>query len=208
MVWRYVHPTLNQDTDIANVFGCSWRKWHCALVSRLVPPSGQIQGNFLILLLLGTSVILLVVYGAYLFFQLKSHVEIYNKPSEKTEKRGNKKSEGDASKGLAQIGRMGASLAGQNEQLQIVDPEDEAEEPQLHIWVAVFTLAASTVLVALCAEFMVGTVPPEAVTRARLTGCVRSIRSIKSPRMAVCPRRLSVWCCFPLWVMLRSTLPP
>ncbi|KAL1986353.1 hypothetical protein VTN96DRAFT_6585 [Rasamsonia emersonii] len=106
----------------------------------------------------GTSVILLVVYGAYLFFQLKSHVEIYNKPSEKTEKRGNKKSEGDASKGLAQIGMMGASLAGKNEHVQMVEPEEETEEPQLHIAVAVFTLAASTALVAVCAEFMVDSI--------------------------------------------------
>lgn len=136
--------------------------------------------------------ILLVVYGAYLFFQLKSHVEIYNKPSEKTEKRGNKKSEGDASKGLAQIGMMGASLAGKNEHVQMVEPEEETEEPQLHIAVAVFTLAASTALVAVCAEFMVGTVPSRDSDPSQANRSVRSIRSIKSPRMAGYPRRLSV----------------
>ncbi|KAL2221648.1 sodium/calcium transporter [Thermoascus aurantiacus ATCC 26904] len=110
----------------------------------------------------GTSVILLVVYGAYLFFQLKSHTEMYNRPSPKSEKRSNKISEGDASKGIAQIGQMTATLGAQRpEQVQIQIPEpaeDEPETPQLNIWVAVFTLAASTVLVALCAEFMVDSI--------------------------------------------------
>jgi Ca2+:H+ antiporter len=53
----------------------------------------------------GTSIILLFVYGCYLFFQLKSHTEIYNRPSPKVEKRRQKISEGDASRGLAQIVR-------------------------------------------------------------------------------------------------------
>lgn len=104
--------------------------------------------------------ILLVVYGAYLFFQLKSHVEIYNRPSPKTEKRSGGIGEGDASKGIANIGKMTASLAGQNatDQMQTVDPRDEddhQEEPQLSIVVAVITLAVSTAFVALCAEFLV-----------------------------------------------------
>jgi len=84
---------------------------------------------------------------------------MYNRPSPKSEKRSNKISEGDASKGIAQIGQMTATLGAQRpEQVQIQIPEpaeDEPETPQLNIWVAVFTLAASTVLVALCAEFMV-----------------------------------------------------
>jgi Ca2+:H+ antiporter len=101
-------------------------------------------------------VILLVVYGAYLFFQLKSHVEIYNKPSPKTEKRSAAIAEGDASKGLANIGRMTATVAGQNaaEQIQS-DPEDEREQPQLSITVAIITLTISTAFVALCAEYLV-----------------------------------------------------
>jgi Ca2+:H+ antiporter len=98
----------------------------------------------------------LLVYGAYLFFQLKSHAEIYNEPSEKTEKRGSKKSEGDAVKNMAQMGMMGANttLGGQNDAVKLVEPES-AEAPQLSIWVAVLTLAVSTAFVALCAEYMV-----------------------------------------------------
>ncbi|EFE29645.1 membrane bound cation transporter, putative [Trichophyton benhamiae CBS 112371] len=108
-----------------------------------------------------TSVILLVVYGAYLFFQLKSHASIFNTPSEKVEKRSKSKKveDGDASKGIAQIGAgFSASMGGQNAQhIPVVVPEEE-EEPQLSIYVAVFTLCASTALVALCAEAMVSSI--------------------------------------------------
>lgn len=100
--------------------------------------------------------ILLVVYGCYLFFQLKSHTEIYNAPSPKGEKRRRRVEEGDASRGIATIGKMTATMGGQNAQdMALKDPEDEPEEPQLHIWVALLTLAVSTALVALCAEYMV-----------------------------------------------------
>ncbi|KAL4874104.1 hypothetical protein BDV12DRAFT_159065 [Aspergillus spectabilis] len=105
----------------------------------------------------GTSVILLVVYGCYLFFQLKSHTEIYNAPSQKSEKRRQRVAEGDASRGIAQIGHMSAAMAGSN-QVAMQNPDDEPEEPQLHIWVAILTLTISTVFVALCAEFMVDSI--------------------------------------------------
>ncbi|GES64393.1 sodium/calcium transporter [Aspergillus terreus] len=112
----------------------------------------------------GTSVILLVVYGCYLFFQLKSHTVIYNAPSPKVEKRRQRITEGDASRGIAQIGKMSATLAGHNaQQMELNDPADEPEEPQLHIWVAVLTLGISTALVALCAEFMVDSI--DAITQ-------------------------------------------
>ncbi|RAK96574.1 calcium/proton exchanger [Aspergillus ibericus CBS 121593] len=107
----------------------------------------------------GTSVILLVVYGCYLFFQLKSHTEIYNAPSPKVEKRRQKINEGDASRGIAQIGKMSASMAGEHAQkVELQEPEDDAEEPQLSVTVAVLTLVISTVFVALCAEFMVDSI--------------------------------------------------
>ncbi|KAK2796241.1 hypothetical protein FQN50_009631 [Emmonsiellopsis sp. PD_5] len=107
----------------------------------------------------GTSVILLGVYGAYLFFQLKSHTEMYNKPSEKAEKRRGKVGSGDASKGIAQIGAgISASMGGENAQRVPITEVEEEEVPQLSLWVALFTLAASTALVALCAEAMVGSI--------------------------------------------------
>ncbi|OAX83992.1 calcium/proton exchanger [Emergomyces africanus] len=107
----------------------------------------------------GTSVILLAVYGAYLFFQLKSHTEMYNRPSEKVEKRRARIGTGDATKGIAQIGAgISASMGGENSQRVPITVPDEKEEPQLTIWVALFTLAISTTLVAFCAEAMVGSI--------------------------------------------------
>lgn len=106
----------------------------------------------------GTSVMLLIVYGCYLFFQLKSHVDMYNAPSPKVEKRNKNASveEGAASRGIAQIGMMSATMAGHNaQQTELHNPDDEPEEPNLSIWVAFLTLAVSTALVALCAEYMV-----------------------------------------------------
>lgn len=109
----------------------------------------------------GTAVILLVVYACYLFFQLKTHIDIYNAPSEKTEKRKTgKKDKGDASRGIANIGgAFAASTQGEQVKPNLAEQEeDEAETPQLHIYVAFATLAISTVLVALCAEFMVDSI--------------------------------------------------
>ena len=103
---------------------------------------------------------MLVVYGCYLFFQLKTHIDIYNEPGEKTEKRSTgKKEKGDASRGIANIGgAFAASTQGERVAPRPLDDDDDEEQPQLHIYVAFFTLAVSTVLVAICAEFMVDSI--------------------------------------------------
>ncbi|KAJ5703687.1 sodium/calcium transporter [Penicillium malachiteum] len=108
----------------------------------------------------GTSVLLLIVYGCYLFFQLKSHTEMYNQKSPKVEKRNKRPSEGDATRGIAQIGKMSLQTMGGEpvQQLQMKDPEDEEEQPQLSVTVAILTLVISTALVAVCAEFMVDSI--------------------------------------------------
>ncbi|KAL2853458.1 putative sodium/calcium transporter [Aspergillus pseudoustus] len=107
----------------------------------------------------GTSIMMLVVYGCYLFFQLKSHTEIYNAPSQKSEKRRQKVSEGDTSRGIAQIGHMSAAMAGSHQvSLQNSNPDDEPEEPQLSVFVALLTLCISTAFVGICAEFMVDSI--------------------------------------------------
>lgn len=113
----------------------------------------------------GTSVILLIVYGAYLFFQLKTHSGVFAQESQKVEARSFRHiKEGAIAQGLvAPAGIMGGhslpSSKTDNERVHDrvthLPDEDEGEEPQLHFIVAVATLTISTVIIALCAEFMV-----------------------------------------------------
>ncbi|TVY73261.1 Vacuolar calcium ion transporter [Lachnellula suecica] len=116
----------------------------------------------------GTSVILLVVYGCYLFFQLKTHSADFNKESQKVPMRPRKKAlpEGAISKGLAKVGGVGAGpgraqVADRPPNDELIrhnayeEADEEPEEPQLHIAVAWATLAAATAVIGICAEFMV-----------------------------------------------------
>jgi Ca2+:H+ antiporter len=118
----------------------------------------------------GTSIMLLLVYACYLFFQLKSHNKMFSEVSEKADSRhvGTKFKERyvpDRFRKSIDGGRPGSGNAEGsnrvepgNENDNGSDNEDEPEEPQLSIWVAVGLLAASTVLVALNAEFLVDSI--------------------------------------------------
>ena len=119
----------------------------------------------------GTSVILLVVYVGYLYFQLKTHAVMFNEESQKVAMRPRKHKvpAGAISKGLAKAGGVAAG-AGRatvedrppNDELinatAYEDADDEEEEPQLHIAVAWATLAGATAIIGLCAEFMVDSI--------------------------------------------------
>ncbi|KAL9089451.1 MAG: hypothetical protein Q9165_005772 [Trypethelium subeluteriae] len=108
----------------------------------------------------GTAIILLVVYGCYLFFQLKTHVEMYNEPSKKSPKKNSHVEEGAIKAAVAKVGGSAAASAGGQQQQERLDqkPDEEAEEPQLTLIGAIVTLCASTVLVAFCAEFMTSSI--------------------------------------------------
>lgn len=110
----------------------------------------------------GTAIIMLLVYGAYLFFQLKSHKDMYNAPSKKVEKRkGAKKGEGDALKAMALAGGGAAATAGGHAtktEIAYVEPDDEPEVPQLSLIGACVTLAIATALIGVCAEFLVDSI--------------------------------------------------
>jgi Ca2+:H+ antiporter len=117
----------------------------------------------------GTAVILLIVYGCYLFFQLKTHVEMYNAPSQKVPKRKSSKlEEGAANRGVAAIGAGTAAASGGGVNMKNLlsnkhkdeeeDEEEEFESPSLSILGALVTLAISTTLVAFCSEFMVDSI--------------------------------------------------
>ncbi|EHK98686.1 putative Vacuolar calcium ion transporter [Glarea lozoyensis 74030] len=116
----------------------------------------------------GTSVILLVVYLGYLYFQLHTHSATFNETSQKVPKRPRKKAlaDGAISKVIASAGGIGAGpgRAGMedrppNDELINTnaheEADDEPEEPTLHIAVAWATLAGATAIIGLCAEFMV-----------------------------------------------------
>lgn len=109
----------------------------------------------------GTAILLLIVYGCYLFFQLKSHTKMYNAPSEKNKKRavGSKFKAAVIPEKFRRQSVMDRNAAAAAEAEAEADgAEDEPEEPQLSIWVAVLTLALSTVLVALNAEYLVDSI--------------------------------------------------
>ena len=116
----------------------------------------------------GTSVILLVVYGAYLLFQLKTHNAMFNIESQKVAAKPRKHAlpEGAIGKALAKTGGVVAGPG--RAQMEDRPPNDELintraheeadeepEEPTLHIAVAWATLAGATAIIGLCAEFMV-----------------------------------------------------
>jgi Ca2+:H+ antiporter len=104
----------------------------------------------------GTAVMLLVTYGCYLFFQLKTHRAVYNEPSAKSPKKSRKKS---ISQGIANAGTVGAQVGSAGDQnVQSEEPDDEEDPPLLTRIGALVTLAGSTVLVALCAEYMVSAI--------------------------------------------------
>ncbi|KAG6039107.1 hypothetical protein E4U41_003247 [Claviceps citrina] len=121
----------------------------------------------------GTSVILLIVYSAYLFFQLKTHQSVFNEESQKVAAKpwshagiGN----GAVKQGLAMPSAlMGYAMTDQDENTRLsrmlmnqrlleAEDNEEGEDPQLHFLVALATLTLSTVIIAFCAESMVDSI--------------------------------------------------
>jgi Ca2+:H+ antiporter len=116
----------------------------------------------------GTAIIVLVVYGGYLYFQLKTHSEMFSEESKKVAMRPRKNAlpDGALAKGLAKAGGVVAGPGRAHilnrppndeliNQSAYEEQDDDEEEPQLHILVAWATLAGSTAIIGLCAEFMV-----------------------------------------------------
>ncbi|KAF3191165.1 hypothetical protein TWF788_007347 [Orbilia oligospora] len=124
----------------------------------------------------GTAVILLFVYGVYLFFQLKSHAELFNIQSQKAPKRSELEPSAmqhllqqSANAGAATLGHSaiqgkayprtaaGSGSSAEAAKVEAADEEDEEEgpQPELLLLTAVILLAGSTALVAICAEFLV-----------------------------------------------------
>jgi Ca2+:H+ antiporter len=112
----------------------------------------------------GTAIILLVVYGCYLYFQLKTHSAMYAEESQKVPIKSRKQSiqnvggaDGSAVVGAASHVEGGTDTTLRDQQEPVADKQ-EPDGQKLHLAVAVFTLAASTALVSICAEFMVDSI--------------------------------------------------
>ncbi|KAI9742692.1 MAG: hypothetical protein M1818_003833 [Claussenomyces sp. TS43310] len=120
----------------------------------------------------GTAVILFIVYCCYLLFQLKTHSAMYQEESKKVAMRPlpNHVAKGTVFKALAVTGAV-STIPGRTNSVEaqdIINPQafeeqqaaedDEPDEPQLHFWVAIGTLLAATVVIALCAEYMVDSI--------------------------------------------------
>ncbi|KAJ2988587.1 hypothetical protein NUW58_g3890 [Xylaria curta] len=122
----------------------------------------------------GVSIILLLIYFSYLFFQLKTHSAMFNEESQKVPKREIFKKqqslpEGAIASGVARLGAHYSNVRDQNgevrETMQVptdtsVEEEDDSEEPTLHLFVALASLTISTVIIALCAEGLVSGIEP------------------------------------------------
>lgn len=120
----------------------------------------------------GVAIILLLIYGFFLFFQLKTHSKVFNEESQKVAKKVIFKKrqalpEGAVASGVARHGVTYANLRDENGEVseRIQTPganpeEDEAEVPTLHLFVAIASLTISTVIIALCAEGLVSGIEP------------------------------------------------
>ncbi|RWA10408.1 hypothetical protein EKO27_g4696 [Xylaria grammica] len=115
----------------------------------------------------GVAIILLLIYFLFLFFQLKTHSEMFSEESQKVAKTDLlKKQQTLPENAIASgIARAGASMAKVRDErgasLEIMrhpppsDDEEEPEEARLHLFVAVGSLTICTVIIALCAEGLV-----------------------------------------------------
>lgn len=113
-----------------------------AFLSLLVPTASSLLSNIspanLVRQSRGAAFMLLLSYGLWLLFQLKTHTEIFQKPSEKVEKRA----------GVVQAAsKIGAAA------LFAEDERDEEDTPKLSPWIAVGAIIVATVLIAFNTQF-------------------------------------------------------
>lgn len=87
---------------------------------------------------------------------------MYNAPSRKGYKRKPKPGAGDVNKTCALVGEDLAGGVGcaNTEETPMREPEEEKEQPQLHLITALVTLGISTAFVGVCAEFMTDAIDP------------------------------------------------
>ncbi|KAF1804880.1 calcium/proton exchanger [Mucor lusitanicus] len=109
-----------------------------------------------------TSIILLVLYFSYLFFQLKTHNYLFTGPSNPENRRASRlQLQEQRQSRQATFAEEGQIFINQTEEEE--DEEEEVEEPQLPAWMSIALLVIVTVIVGVCAEFLVSAI--EEVTK-------------------------------------------
>ena len=125
----------------------------------------------------GTAILLLVVYGAYLYFQLSTHAGMYNEPSQKAQRRKPKHEKGDAFKAMMKPGQASAQVGTHDNQRDDLEPGDgdEEEMPKLARVTAFITLCGATALIAVNANYMteaIGTITGEGGISQEFVGLI------------------------------------
>jgi Ca2+:H+ antiporter len=140
-----------------------------AVVSLVIPTASHIMTNTtpggILAQSRGTSVVILISYGLWVLFQLKTNQSMFREPAKPSLKRPSLKrkleiEEGGAFRGIAQIGAatVAASGGGVNQE-QLVRfsnaeaEDDEIHEPQLNLPTAIATLTVSTALIGFNTSF-------------------------------------------------------
>lgn len=82
----------------------------------------------------GTAIMLLLSYGFWLYFQLRTHADFFREPSQVM---------------IPKRAIVGGNVSGAAEH----NVEEEDEQPQLTIWTAISTIVISTVLIAFNTQF-------------------------------------------------------
>ncbi|KAL8867744.1 MAG: hypothetical protein Q9174_005461 [Haloplaca sp. 1 TL-2023] len=119
----------------------------------------------------GVCILLLIVYGCFLFFQLKTHRAIYKMPSQKVLKRSETRKLNHTITTEARLPQLMTSLSNTAQPGNSIEHPDRAvipvdhsyhqtseEEPRLLKSVAIMALIIYTALIALCAEAIVSSI--------------------------------------------------
>ncbi|KAI9253910.1 calcium/proton exchanger [Phascolomyces articulosus] len=101
-----------------------------------------------------TSIILLIIYFSYLFFQLKTHKDLFLQPPAEARRISYQLSQQHQTTTGTDIEQLNGGIIAPGE---TVDDEEE-EVPQMPFWMAIVALLGITALVAVCAEFLVSAI--------------------------------------------------
>ncbi|KAJ7832665.1 Calcium/proton exchanger [Mycena olivaceomarginata] len=130
----------------------------------VTPQSDSDAGEDILKVSHGVALILLsVVYGSYLFFQLYSHATLYVDGNDefKSTKYPPKEKKTQGGKGSIGTGtgtNLGSAASPTDAETQPEEEGEDAEKPQLSLWMTIGLLAVVTVLVAVTAEWLVDSI--------------------------------------------------